>query len=244
MSQEYRVDFHVHTEASPDGLSSPEELAAAAKRAGLHGIAIADHNCFSLSEERVIDGVRLLPACECSTDAGHILALFCDRPFPVWQSGSGALPGASDVIAAIHRAGGLAVIAHPFERRDRDLSALAALLDGVETENSRAWMRNPEANRMAAAYAAACRLPQLGGSDAHSAKAVGNAYTVLRAASEKDWKHAVQEGSCSAAAVRQTTRLQKGFSQLRKAKKSGSPTLVLRGLLYVGWCWCQDRFHK
>ena len=40
----YRADLHVHTSASPDGRSSLEEIARAARRAGLDAVASTDHN--------------------------------------------------------------------------------------------------------------------------------------------------------------------------------------------------------
>ena len=40
----YRVDLHLHTAASPDGRSSLEGIAKAAKAAGLDAIAVTDHD--------------------------------------------------------------------------------------------------------------------------------------------------------------------------------------------------------
>lgn len=241
--QEFRVDFHVHSEASPDGLSSLDELAKAAKAAGLDAIAIADHNRFALEKPEEREGVLLLPACEVSTQSGHVLALFCDTPFdPSKLTGDGVsvLPTAKRAIVEIHAHGGLAVIAHPYEKKDRELSGLETQLDGVEAANSRARFHNPEANAMAEAYAKAHGLPMLGGSDAHSAKAVGNAYTVVAAEAPADFRDAVKSGRCRPVYVRDTPRVQKGFSQMEKAKRSGSPYLVLRGAAYIAYCFLRD----
>ena len=38
------IDLHCHSWFSGDGVSSPEQLIASAKRKGLHGFAITDHN--------------------------------------------------------------------------------------------------------------------------------------------------------------------------------------------------------
>ena len=38
------IDLHAHTFFSGDGVSSPEDLIAAARAKGLHGLAITDHN--------------------------------------------------------------------------------------------------------------------------------------------------------------------------------------------------------
>ena len=67
----YRVDLHLHTAASPDGRSSLEGIAKAAKAAGLDAIAVTDHDlCTPVPE--VLEGVVLIPGCEVSTAAGHI----------------------------------------------------------------------------------------------------------------------------------------------------------------------------
>lgn len=240
--QALRVDFHVHTEASEDGLSSLNEIADAAKAAGIAAVAIADHNAFTLSKQENRQGVLFLPACEFSTDKGHVLALFCKETFVLERVSQGALPTAETVIKAIHAHGGLAVMAHPFEKAQRNLAGLENLLDGVETENSRAWMRNPQANVMAKVFCEQFFLKSFGGSDAHEAKAVGNAYTLVETGTVGGLEQAVREGRCTAVSVRQTKRIQKARSQLKKAKGSGSPYLLLRGVAYYGYSFLRDIF--
>lgn len=239
--RDFRVDFHVHSEASPDGLSTLDELAYAAKAAGLDAVAIADHDRFTLKQPERREGVLFLPACEVSTRQGHVLALFCTSQFdPAALRRNGELPSAEQAAQLIRAHGGLAVIAHPFEKRDRELSALAPFLDGVEAANSRAYFHNPEANRMAEDYAKQYGLPQLGGSDAHSARALGNAWTVVSAESPEGLRAAVQAGACRPVYVRDTPRLQKGFSQMQKARRSRRPYLILRGAVYLMYCFFRD----
>ena len=40
----FNIDLHTHSFFSADGISSPEDLIAAARAKGLHGFAITDHN--------------------------------------------------------------------------------------------------------------------------------------------------------------------------------------------------------
>ena len=109
----FRADLHVHTSASPDGRSSLEAVARAARAAGLDAVAITDHDlCTPVPAS--LEGVLLIPGCEVSTRAGHITGLFLDRPLPL--EALGRLPAPEDAVAAIHQAGGLAVLAHPFHR--------------------------------------------------------------------------------------------------------------------------------
>jgi len=40
----FKFDLHTHSFFSGDGVSRPEDLIAAARAKGLHGIAVTDHN--------------------------------------------------------------------------------------------------------------------------------------------------------------------------------------------------------
>ena len=75
-----------------------------------------------------------------------------------------------EVVSAIHAAGGIAVLAHPFESRRRlpEGPFAATGLDALEGFNGRASsVRNPQANAQAQEYARANGIPVVGGSDAH-----------------------------------------------------------------------------
>ncbi|MET0402732.1 MAG: PHP domain-containing protein, partial [Cystobacter sp.] len=63
-----RGAFHVHTTRS-DGRSSPEEVAASARAAGLHFVVLTDHNDFAPQEPRYVEGVLMIPGVEFSTAA-------------------------------------------------------------------------------------------------------------------------------------------------------------------------------
>lgn len=86
MTQPGRADLHVHTRAS-DGALSPAEVVAAAARAGLAAIAIADHDTLAGIEEasRAAAGLafpKVVPAVEINTDYGeieaHVICYFPD----------------------------------------------------------------------------------------------------------------------------------------------------------------------
>ncbi|MBM3500690.1 MAG: PHP domain-containing protein [Armatimonadetes bacterium] len=79
------VDLHIHSTAS-DGTQTPEEIVREARRIGLAGIAIADHDELGGSAEAALHaeriGLRLIPAVEISTDYEdvevHILGYWID----------------------------------------------------------------------------------------------------------------------------------------------------------------------
>ena len=69
------LDLHLHSQASPDGRMTVEEIAAAARARGLHGVAVCDHDVVYTGPTEV-DGVLLIPGVEFSTEHGHLLGLF------------------------------------------------------------------------------------------------------------------------------------------------------------------------
>jgi hypothetical protein len=103
---------HVHTTLS-DGSATPEEVAAAARRAGLRFVILTDHNNVEAKPfEGYHDGVLVLVGTEISTSSGHVLALGVEDP--VFRF-SGDARDALDDIALL---GGTAYAAHPSSPRD------------------------------------------------------------------------------------------------------------------------------
>jgi predicted metal-dependent phosphoesterase TrpH len=171
-------DLHLHTYYSPDACGSPEAMVNAAKRRGLSGVAITDHNtCDAVGhlaklglireDGQAVDGFLVIPGVEVSTAEGHLLCLGTTLP---------PMKGhpAAEVVAAIHERGGVAIAPHPFDSfragiRKEVLDHLD--LDALETFNAAVSMRR--FNRRAADYAAQRSLPTTAASDAHHASAAG-----------------------------------------------------------------------
>ncbi len=238
---ELKIDLHVHSDASIDGRSTLDELAGAAKARGLDALMICDHNKFTLTAPEVREGVLLMPGCEVSTASGHLLALFCREPFEIPPE----LPTLAEAASLIHAHGGLAVIAHPFTRADRDREAEAAYLDGAECANARAYFHNPDANKMAADFAARHDLLTTGGSDAHHMGEVGNCYTLLTCdgRSPEAIEAAVRAGKCRPVFQKNTSRTRKGLSQFKAARRRGGLKNLCVGAAYVAYCAGRDILH-
>ncbi len=233
------VDFHVHSDASPDGRDGISRLLAGAKRAQLAAIAVCDHDlCTPLPAE---DGILLIPGTEISTDLGHILGLFLEQPVVLERSGG--LPKARAAIDAIHAAGGIAVLAHPFQRRTADAASYLDLpFDAIEAANARAAMKVRDANARAARLAQNMQLPSTGGSDAHSAKELGSAYTELDAAActIPALRAALLAGKGRPVLQKTCTWKRKALSQWTKARRSGSAKRQAKALCYLGAAVLRD----
>lgn len=120
--------FHVHTNRS-DGLSGPDEIAAAAARAGLKFVIFTDHGDGTRRPDPPAyrSGVLCLDGVEISTNGGHYVALdMPPAPYPL----AGA---ARDVVEDVRRIGGFGIAAHPDSGKPQlRWQAWDAPIDGVE----------------------------------------------------------------------------------------------------------------
>lgn len=212
-----KADLHLHTEASHDGRHSLQRMVRAAKAAGLDAIAVTEHNLYQ-EKPAELEGILLIPACELSTEAGHITALFI-KELPAFEG----LPSAEEAITAIHRCGGLAILAHPFQSPARKEETLPSAVDGVETANARAALKVKDANQRAAAFAEKHGLTVIGGSDAHGIEEVGNAYTLL-VCTERSLpavEQALRSGKTEAVLQKNAKFRHKGLSQWKRRSREG-----------------------
>ena len=151
---------------------SLETIVETARKKGLDGIAISDHDHGPL-DWPVYDDFVIIPAAEISCPYGHLLAYFI-RELPPTRD-------FSEAIEHIHSQGGLAVIAHPFEHfQDEDhFVPFLDRVDGAEAFNSRAERKHDDANERAAAFVQKHGLRPFAGSDAHRPQEIGNGYLEL-----------------------------------------------------------------
>jgi predicted metal-dependent phosphoesterase TrpH len=183
----FNFDLHTHSFFSGDGVSSPEDLIAAARAKGLHGIALTDHNtCDAINymlekglmrpDGQPVDDFLVLPGVEVTTADGHLLCIGATLPNPPQLKGKPS----RHICDLIHERGGLAIPPHPYDlfRAGIRFSVLETLpIDAIEVFNAATTLRRY--NKYAFKYAQERGLPMTAASDAHHAAAVGTAYTIL-----------------------------------------------------------------
>ena len=185
-----KFDLHIHSRFSPDSASCPKEILRRALQLSYGLIAITDHDANAeafdwlvgegvLSAEGLLTsewaerfgfpGITLsvLPGQEISTTTGHLLCLGARlEPCP------GIL--AVTAMTEIHRQGGLAIAAHPFDdwRAAYDPEELESLpFDAIEVFNGGAT--NAKVNQAAGELAQRRRLPGVANSDGHTIAEIG-----------------------------------------------------------------------
>jgi len=173
MGRRWKVDLHCHTWFSPDGLSSPEAIIAAARRRGLDRLAITDHDTIAGAlEARKLAPDLIIVGEEIQTDRGELLAYFVQEEIP---------PGTSmeEALAWLRDQGAVISVSHPLDRYRRGSALLEIIsqVDAIEVFNSRClW---PPDNQSAAELAQEHGVPGTAGSDAHTAAEVGRAGLIL-----------------------------------------------------------------
>jgi predicted metal-dependent phosphoesterase TrpH len=143
-----------------------------ARRIGLQGLAITDHNAIAgvrEAQEAAGTGFLVIPGTEVSTRDGHILAYGVRETIPRDLS-------VQETVERITALGGIAVAAHPY----RFWSGLGeegirqARFSAFETCNGRTLRRG---NERAKAKAIVALVGQTGGSDSHFLDEIARAVT-------------------------------------------------------------------
>ena len=188
------IDMHIHTTrgASDSGLD-PEDLAMEARRRGLTGIHISEHD--RLWDKFVLEKYRrehadllVVNGMEVSTDLGHILAVGL-------REYVGGIRHAQTLRRVADEQGGFLIVSHPFRhffdpvyfrRQGKEPFTLTPeqaaklpvfqLVDAIEVLNGANTLRE---NLFALRVAQVLGKPGTGGSDAHSTQGIGYFCAVL-----------------------------------------------------------------
>jgi len=173
-----KIDLHVHTCYSHDCSTTIKELFLNAKKNGLDGFAVTDHNTIKGALRAVQeknDNLLVIPGIEVSSAQGHILGINIKTHIPQGLR-------IEETVEKIHEAGGIAVAAHPSAIYKNSLGLFGNLssygFDAVEVLNSQAFpfFLLKYLNKR---FAEQASLPQTGGSDSHLPETIGLAYTII-----------------------------------------------------------------
>ncbi|MGQ9719007.1 MAG: PHP domain-containing protein [Nitrososphaerales archaeon] len=165
-----RIDFHVHTQWSHDAFGDLSEIGKWAKLKGIDVVVITDHNRVTLHKPKIIDSISFVPGIEVKTTYGHVLGVNLQEDLDTKLL-------KSNPMEAIHKAGGVCILAHPFDSRGKRRREKLKGMDAIEIVNSSTMhlLFNLNCN-LSRAYAEALGLPETAGSDSHVPSAVGDAY--------------------------------------------------------------------
>jgi predicted metal-dependent phosphoesterase TrpH len=211
------IDLHVHTApASPCSSAPVDGLIEEAKRIGLDGICLTDHNYVWDPEavERLRQKHRflILRGNEITTDQGDMVVFGLERDVE-------GIIRLEDLRKEVLEANGFMIAAHPFRgfltfnigqlglTPEKAMErVLFKQVDAVEVLNSKV---TADENGFAAKVAAGLGLPVTGGSDAHQVAEIGIYATrfpgVIR--DEKDLIAALRSGECEPVAFRRQRNL-------------------------------------
>ncbi len=206
------IDLHVHTSpASPCSSVSADDVIAEAKRIGLDGICLTDHNYVwdpsQIKDLRQKHDFMVLAGNEITTDQGDVLA------FGLARNIKGIIT-LKDLRAESAEKGAFLIVAHPIRGflvfgasqvgltpekvMERDLFQQ---VDAVETMNGK---MTTDENNFASEVASGIGLPATGGSDAHEVHEVGKYATQFSAPihNEQDLINALKAGNYAPVAFR------------------------------------------
>jgi len=177
--------LHLHTIYSKDSLINPLKAIRYAKRKGLDGFAITDHNtlkAYEILKNKATEEFIIIPGMEIVTSIGEVLALFLNEEIDINDNNF------FTVLDKIKEQDGLVVIPHPFDfLRDSRLKLdlltddiINKYFNGIEIMNSRIIFK--KCINKAKIFNAKYNLFETGGSDAHSNAEIGKAYTLIEVA--------------------------------------------------------------
>jgi hypothetical protein len=184
-----RIDFHVHSERSPDGIHSINEMVKYAKKVGLDGIAITDHNKLihkHEAKELTKDyGILVIPGIEGGPWASgkHWIALNIED-VPQGKE-------INEILKYVEDEGGTSIAPHPYSTRGfKNYEELG--FDTVEVLNGFVfepfWKRRINHTK----------IPPIGGSDAHAKYMLGYTWTEVDSGETiEDVLESVRKGHCN-----------------------------------------------
>jgi predicted metal-dependent phosphoesterase TrpH len=194
-----RADLHFHTTVS-DGIASPDVMVSMVKKRGLDGFSITDHdnpgNVKKYEQLAAENDLVYISGMEITSEKGHLLVYCLPERAGVLREFVPLQP----IKFYIEKAQDLDVViapAHPFDyfRHGMGTSVFEYKWSAVETFNGSTVF--PFANRRAQKAASTLKVPEIGGSDAHTQYYVGFVYTEAEASTAGEFLNQVVKGNTS-----------------------------------------------
>jgi predicted metal-dependent phosphoesterase TrpH len=182
-----RYEIHLHTNHSKCSGNKPEKILKTAKKRGLNGIAVTDHDSISgaLEVKKLNKDKRfeVIIGEEVSTEIGHVLVYYVKKEIKRGK--------VRDVLKEARRQKAVCCLAHPYnpfvariakligyknsrKTLTKENEKLVRLFDGIEVFNARNLFAKQ--NRMAEALAKKYKKTAIVGSDAHFSSEIGTSY--------------------------------------------------------------------
>lgn len=178
--KELRAELHCHSIYSKnDGVLTPEQIVAVAKKKKIDIIAITDHNEIkgALELQKIApEWLKVIIGEEITTKQGDIIGLFLNQKIAPFQD-------IRETIKEIKKQGGLVFVPHPLDRMRQNsigeivLNAIKNQINAVEVFNARVIVGAD--NQKAKLWARENNIAGFVGSDAHFASEFGKATTCL-----------------------------------------------------------------
>jgi len=171
-----KLDLHIHSQYSDDGIGSPKEIIKNLKMRGLHGMAITDHNTIEGSLKALKVAPKdfiVIPGVEITTLDGHMIALGVKENIERELS-------IDETIEKIIDLGGTPIVPHLYRNmsgiKKEKLKKIHTKLSAIEVFNS---CSVPQTNLKSVKIAKKYNLGGTGGSDSHDPAYAGYGYTVV-----------------------------------------------------------------
>lgn len=184
-----RVEFHCHTFASHDAVTTESELVAACIARNINVVTITEHDVFVARAFAELNAARVhvVHGCEFTCAKGsHMIGLFLERHLDL----SGRSPAA--IVKGIRDAGGIVYMPHPFKPssgyfKHYEPSQLLDQVDMIELYNG-GFTLDPNIEEIRA-LAAKYDIRLVAGSDSHAAGQVGYYLSEYESSTTNDLRH-------------------------------------------------------
>jgi predicted metal-dependent phosphoesterase TrpH len=175
-----KYDLHIHTNYSKCSNNKPQTILKIAKKRGLDGIAITDHQqvkgAFKVKELNKDNGFEVIIGEEIATNYGDVLVYYLKEKIKSFDF--------DDVVKEARKQNALVVIPHPFRttlvhdhKFQVPLAEVKDKIDAIECFNARILLSSD--NKKANDAANKLNIAKTAGSDSHFFFEIGTARTIF-----------------------------------------------------------------